>query len=287
MYLVFLAVEGAWVMTNVGVLGSTSLVAQSLQPKLAQTYRVIPFSRTIARYSGDERITLWISLMPILTLAEWYPYIEQHGPQRIVALSSTSVFTKTSSPDESERVMAARFADAEAELAEWAQKRSIECVILRPTLIYGRGLDRNISQIASFIRRFGFFPVCSPANGLRQPIHVDDVASACKSALETADAAGRYYNISGGETITYKEMVARVFATLGKSPIFLTTPLWLFKLAAPFVRVVPKFHDWTPAMAERMSQDMIFDNSEAQQSLHLQFRPFDLKIEDVTRTVTG
>jgi len=268
---------------NIGMLGATSLVAQSLQLQLAKAYRVIPFSRTIARYSGDERIPLWVSLMPILTLAEWFPYIEQRGPQRIVALSSTSVFTKTSSPDESERVMAAKFADAEAELMEWAQKRSIECVILRPTLIYGRGLDRNISQIARFIRRFGFFPICSPAKGLRQPIHVDDVASACKSALETPHAAGHSYNISGGETVTYKEMVARVFATLGKSPLFLTTPLWVFSFAAPFVRVVPKFHDWTPAMAERMNQDLIFDNSEAQQRLHLKFRPFHLKIEDVTR----
>jgi nucleoside-diphosphate-sugar epimerase len=274
-------------MMNVGVLGTTSLVAQSLQPQLEQSYRVIPFSRRIAKYSGDEQIPLWISLMPILTLAEWYPYIEQRGPQRIVALSSTSVFTKTSSPDDSERVMAERFADAEAELAEWSHKRSIECVILRPTLIYGRGLDRNISQIARFIQRFGFFPVCSPANGLRQPIHVDDVASACKSALETPGAAGRSFNISGGETIAYKQMVTRIFATLGKSPIFLTTPLWMFKVAAPFVRVVPKFHDWTPAMAERMNQDMIFDHSEAEQSLHLQFRPFDLKIEDVTRTEAG
>jgi nucleoside-diphosphate-sugar epimerase len=265
-------------------LGSTSLVAHSLQPQLAESYRVIPFSRTVERYSGTEQIPFWISLIPILALAEWYPLIEKYGPQRIVALSSTSVFTKTNSSDESERVMAAKFAEAENDLANWSQKRSIECVILRPTLIYGRGLDRNVSQIARFIRRFGFFPVCSPGKGLRQPIHADDVAWACKSALETAHAAGRSYNISGGETLTYREMVTRIFETLEKNPVFLTTPLWIFKFATPFVRVIPKFHDWSPSMAERMNQDLVFDHSEAEKDLQLHFRPFDLKIEDVTRT---
>ena len=207
-------------MKNVGVLCSTSLVAQSLQPQLAGSYRVIAFSRTVEKYSGSGQIPLWVSLLPILTLAEWYPYIERYGPRRVVVLSSTSVFSKVNSSDESERVLATKFADAETDLAKWSQKRSIECVILRPTLIYGRGLDRNVSQIARFIRRFGFFPICSPANGLRQPIHVDDVAWACKSALETASAEGHSYNISGGETLTYKEMVTRIFATFEKKQMF-------------------------------------------------------------------
>lgn len=271
-------------MINVGILGSTSLVAHGLQSQLTGPYRVIPFSRTGAGYSGDEQIPFWISLIPVLALAEWYPLIEQYRPRRIVALSSTSVFTKTNSSDESERIMATKFADAENDLAKWSQKSSVEYVILRPTLIYGRGLDRNVSQIANFIRRFGFFPLCSPASGLRQPIHADDVASACKSALETTGASGRSYNISGGETLTYKEMVARIFVVLGKRPIFLTTPLWLFRLATPFVRLVPKFHDWSPSMAERINQDLEFDHTEAEKDLHLRFRPFHLKIEDVTQT---
>ena len=39
----------------------------------------------------------------------------------------------------------------------WAKSRGIEWVILRPTLIYGLGRDKNISEIARFIRRFSFF----------------------------------------------------------------------------------------------------------------------------------
>ncbi len=62
-------------------------------------------------------------------------------------------------------------------------KQGVEWVILRPTLIYGHGRDKNITEIARFIRRFGFFPLLGKANGLRQPIHVEDVAEACFAAL--------------------------------------------------------------------------------------------------------
>lgn len=270
-------------MTNVAVLGSTSLVAASLQPQLSQSYRVIPFSRAGARPPVSDRIPFWVSLIPIVALSEWYPLIERYEPRRIVVLSSTSIFTKSSSSDEGERTTMLQFVEAEKKLAQWASARAVDFVILRPTLIYGRGLDRNVTQIANLIRRLGVFPICGSASGRRQPIHVDDVASACKSALEAPHAAGRSYNISGGETLTYKDMVARIFEALGKRPRFFETPLWLFQLAGPIVRVVPKFHDWSPSMAQRMNQDLIFDHSDAERDLDLEFRPFHVRVEDITR----
>ncbi len=36
------------------------------------------------------------------------------------------------------------------------KKLGIEYTILRPTMIYGSGLDRNTSSIVRFIKRFGF-----------------------------------------------------------------------------------------------------------------------------------
>lgn len=146
-------------------------------------------------------------------------------------------------------------------------------------MIYGRGLDRNVSQIARVIRRFGFFPLFGAARGLRQPVHVDDVALACRRALETGNSPA--YNISGGESITYREMVSRIFTALGQQPRFLTMPLWPFRAMAPAVRLVPKFHDWSPSMAERMNQDLVFDNTQARSELGIAFRRFEPTLEDL------
>ncbi len=197
-----------------------------------------------------------------------------------MALSSTSRFTKVGSGDTAETVVAARLIEAEDRVVAWAKSRGIEYVILRPTLIYGLGRDKNISEIARFIRRFGFFPVLGRAHGLRLPIHVEDVAAACISALQAPDAANRAYNISGGETLTYREMVARVFVALGRRPRLLTVPLWAFRLAVSVLRCLPRYRQWSAAMAERMNQDLVFDHAEAVRDLGFKPRGFALAAED-------
>ncbi|MFM8898671.1 MAG: NAD-dependent epimerase/dehydratase family protein [Burkholderiales bacterium] len=155
-------------------------------------------------------------------LPDYFPLIEASGARRVVALSSTSRFTKVGSGDTAENAIAAKLIDAEARVQAWAKRRGIEWVVLRPTLIYGQGRDKNISEMARFIRRFGFFPLLGSAQGLRQPIHAEDVAAACVAALQAPGAANRAYNLSGGESLAYREMVARVFAALGRSARLVT-----------------------------------------------------------------
>src|SRR5690606_4278211 len=150
--------------------------------------------------------------------------------RRIVVLSSTSRFTKRDSSDHGERELSCRLQDGEQWLRTWADAHDVDWVILRPTLIYGGGKDGNISEIARFISRFGFFPLLGPATGLRQPVHARDVAAACVAALTASDRTGREYNLSGADTLPYREMVARVFAALGRRPRFVTIPRFVFRL---------------------------------------------------------
>src|SRR5690606_679621 len=107
----------------------------------------------------------------------------------------------------------------------------ISWTVLRPTLIYGRSTDRNLSEIVKIIRKLRFFPLFGKAQGLRQPIYVDDVAGACVQAAFSANAANKAYNISGAEQLSYKEMVTRVFAAMGQKPRLLTINLAFFNFA--------------------------------------------------------
>jgi nucleoside-diphosphate-sugar epimerase len=156
-------------------------------------------------------------------------------------------------------------------------------VVLRPTLIYGLGRDKNIAEIARFIRRFGFFPLLGKAMGLRQPVHAEDVAGACVAALKAPLAVNRAYNISGGETLPYREMVRRVFAALQKRPRLLTIPLVVFRMAVACLRLFRRYRNWSAAMAERMNRDLVFDHAEAARDLGYAPRPFRLAPEDVVR----
>ena len=218
---------------------------------------------------------------PIWVLPDYFSLIEASGARRVVALSSTSRFTKVGSGDTAENAVAAKLIESEARVQAWAEQSGIEWVVLRPTLIYGLGRDKNISEIARVICRFGFFPLLGRAQGLRQPIHAEDVAAACVAALQAPNAANRAYNISGGETLTYRDMVARVFAALGRQVRLVTVPLWAFRLAVAMLRRLPRYRHWSAAMAERMNRDLVFDHADAARDLGFKPRGFVLTAKDV------
>lgn len=283
---------------QIGILGASSLVGHRLLQQLTNHNKVVnAFSRrsipadqtsitwhqitTDTTVHQPKKIPLWICVAPIWVLPEYFNWLLEYGIQRIVVLSSTSRFTKSTSSDFAELALAQRLADSEESLQAWAMAHQIEWIILRPTLIYGYGKDKNISEIARFIIRFGFFPLLGAANGLRQPIHVEDVSTACITALYASHLIDQAYNIAGDETLSYRDMVKRIFLALGQKPRFITVPRCFFQLAVKGLRSLPRYRHWTTAMADRMNQDLIFNCSDAIQDLNFFSRPFILTSIDL------
>ena len=265
---------------TIGILGATSLVGKALLLQLsAQDHCVIAFSRrqqaskktspniewnTIDQIAQwQNKISYWICVAPIWILPDYFQELQACGARRIVALSSTSIFTKENSADNYEQSVVDSLKQGETAVQKWAEEYGIQWCILRPTLIYGYGEDKNISEIARFIQRFGFFPLFGKANGLRQPVHADDVAKACIAILKTTNKFYGAYNITGAETLSYREMVCRIFVALGRKPRILTIPLFAFRMALVGLRLLPRYRHWSVAMAERMNQNLVFDYSDA------------------------
>lgn len=284
-----------------GVFGATSLVGRCLLTQAEETgLKVIAFSRqnvirTLSPFiewrhppalnTGDaifdHPVKYWICLAPIWVLGEYFHAIEASGAKRVIALSSTSRFTKLDSDNKSENETVQRLIEGESALEHWAKDRGIEWVILRPTMIYGLGIDKNVSEIARFIGRFRFFPLFGKANGMRQPIHACDVASACISAVTATHAVNRSYNISGGETLAYRDLVARIFVALEHHVIMPAVPLWAFRITATILRTLPRYRQWSVNMAERMNRDLMFDHADATRDLGFQPRAFSISKEDL------
>jgi nucleoside-diphosphate-sugar epimerase len=254
-----------------------------LQAELGVEWRVVgdnPISLT-TDLEGEENLGLWLCVAPIWVLPDYFDLMKSCGAKRVVALSSTSRFTKSDSSSPEEQRLARQFSEGEARLQTWAEHNGIEWVILRPTLIYGLGRDKNISEIARFIRRFGFFPLLGNAQGLRQPVRVQDVSAACMAALEMPAAANHAYNISGAETLEYCEMVRRIFIALGRKPLMYKVPLWFFKIAVTLLRVLPRYRHWKAAMAERMNSNLAFDHGDAAKDFGFAPKPFTISAEDI------
>ena len=231
-------------------------------------------------------IPLWIAVCPLWAVPEHFALLEAAGARRLVALSSTSRFTKRDSAAAPERAIAARLAAAEEEVLDWTRAHGIAATILRPTLIYDGIHDRNITAIADFIRRFGFYPVAGAATGLRQPLHADDVAAACQAAVG-CNGLRDTYEISGGETLPYHEMVRRIFAWLGRPPRLAKVPLPLVRAALPVANILPVANllpglASMATMAVRMNEDLVFDHGAAARDFGFQPHSFALPLRHVS-----
>ncbi|MBU1417925.1 MAG: NAD-dependent epimerase/dehydratase family protein [Proteobacteria bacterium] len=277
---------------RVGLIGAASFVGERLRLLLEKEgYRITAFSRRggsnmvsllTPAVEPLEQIENWICLAPIWTLPENFHLLEKHGAKRLVALSSTSRFSKKNSPSLSDRELASQLIRGEEQVLDWAHSAECLLVILQPTLIYGLGKDRNVTEIARFVQRFGFFPLFGQGRGLRQPVHVDDVAAACCSALQMSSGKKNCYILSGQEVLSYRTMVERIFVALGRKPLFLRCPLWLFDLAVRLANLLPSFKGLTTEMAVRMDKDQNFDNTEAKADLGFRPRPFHPLHSDCT-----
>jgi nucleoside-diphosphate-sugar epimerase len=277
---------------TVGLIGASSFVGEQLQLLLERKgYRVISFSRQggrgttplhMATQKPGEPITIWFYLAPVWTLPEHLHLLEIHGAKRLIALSSTSRFSKKTSPSPSDRALASRLIEGEEQGMKWAGLHGCSLIIFQPTLIYGLGKDKNVTEIARLIQRLGFFPILGAGAGLRQPVHVEDVASACIAALGLPDWKRCAYVLSGKEVLSYRMMVERIFAGLGRKPRFVRCPLFLFSLAVRLLNLFPFVAGPTTEMAVRMNKDQNFDHDEATADLGFNPRPFYPQSSDLT-----
>ena len=204
--------------------------------------------------------TLYCTADAVL-LANALPQLFNPSLRRIVAFSSTSVITKQDSELAAERAAIKKLADAERRIAAACEQHNVGWTILRPTLIYAEGRDTNITPLSRLIRRFGFMPLVGGGPGLRQPVHAEDLAIGALAAASSRVAINKVYSLPGGETLTYREMIGRIFdgMRLPRRTISVPPSLW----RAGFILAKPLFPGANVAMGTRMMKDMTFDSTPA------------------------
>ena len=272
------------------VLGATSQVGRFLLPRLrARGYPVEALSRR-GRPEGYPELSgvRWIDPERSRRSVGDYAWLVSAGPlslaldyatamaavRGIAVTSSSSVLSKADSPDSREQSEMEALREAEEGLRDLARRHRLPLLILRPTLVYGCGLDRNLTRIADLVRRFGVVPVSSRAGGLRQPVHADDVAQALVAGLAPRDLREVVSPLCGGDTLDYRSMVRRVFAALDRKPRLLTLPPGVLAGAVKAAATLARRDDLGPEMVHRQARNLVFDDSEARRTLKVAPRRF-------------
>jgi len=207
-----------------------------------------------------------ISAGPLAALGQWLAQHDAAPARAVVAVSSMSVVTKQDSAIARERAMMAGLRAGEQALTTQCERLGMRWTLLRPTLIYGAGLDRNLTPLARRARRWRWFPL-PHGTGLRQPVHAADVAEAARRALVCPEANGKILSIGGGERLPVREMFARTRRSVG-----------VWTLPVPLCRWMRGYLAWILPSARgplsRLDTDLVADNDEITQILGLRPRAF-------------
>ncbi len=176
------------------------------------------------------------------------------GVERAIFISTTAIFTQLNANSKKVRVA--------AELA--IETSRLKYTILRPTMIYGSDRDRNISRLIRWLRYLPFFPVFGDGNYLQQPIYVDDVAQAVVSCLASENTICKSYNIAGGHSLTYNQLIDTIAKQMNKRVWKTHVPS---KPIVSMLRLFEKIHIPFPIKAEqvlRLNENKDFSYAEAQ-----------------------
>jgi UDP-glucose 4-epimerase len=138
--------------------------------------------------------------------------------------------------------------------------------VLRPAVVYGKGVKGNIAALATLARTPMPLPFASLGNR-RSLLALDNLVSAIALVLEAEKAANETFLVADAEPISVADLVAAMREGLGRSPHLVKVPLAAVKrlmasfgkeaewerISGRFVVDVSKLMDigWRPVIATR------------------------------------
>ncbi|MEE2833512.1 MAG: NAD(P)H-binding protein [Candidatus Latescibacterota bacterium] len=147
-----------------------------------------------------------------------------------------------------------------------AANSRVPWTILRPSMIFGDGDDRNISRLADRVRRRRWIPSVGSACR-HQPVFVEDVLDAILACPGATAARGQTYAIAGAEPLTWAELTAIVGRYVGERPRSLPLPA---AAAAWILSIIEATGLALPIRSEqvlRMLEDKVYDIEPARRDL--------------------
>jgi len=189
--------------------------------------------------------------------------MRRSGVDRLLAVGSTSVHSayehRSGHRKEMEKVV---------------RGSGLAWTVVRPTMIYGSELDRNMRHLLRFLDRFPILPLFGDGTNLWQPVYHEDLARGMLAALELPEAVGRSYDLPGAAPLTYRDLVLTAAGALGRKPQILKLPLGPVRQALAFAERARLPLPVKSEQVLRLREDKAYPYDEAREELGYKPRPF-------------
>ena len=103
--------------------------------------------------------------------------------------------------------------------------------ILRPSIIYGKGDNKNISTIIDMVRKFLIVPIIGRGTFRWQPLYVEDLVESIVNIVQKESNGRNFINFAGPSAVSFSEMVDIISEELGVKRHKIYIPLSIMKIA--------------------------------------------------------
>jgi len=191
---------------------------------------------------------------------------EAAGVRHLIHVSSASVvYPKTTHYSRSKR---------QAEDAVTSCTR-LHWTLVRPTLVYDGEGGLEFKLYADFVKRFPVVPLVAGGHARKRPVHVDDLLEGLLAMAGNPVTWGKTYNLSGGETVTLRELAELMLERRGLRKPMLGIPAAACTVAARIWGALKR----QPLLMEHtlagLTQDADLDPSAAMRDLG--YRPIGVR----------
>ena len=222
-------------MPIIKVLGSSSLIGKYFIDTNVD-YELVCFSRknknnTFLDLQNEETFlnfscenSFIVSFAPIWLVKDLISKLEEKNLNKlktikgVIIYSSTSAVTKKFASNVFDKNLSRLLISSENQILSIFKKYSINCQIIRPTIVYGlyKGLDdRNFIKIINIFKKLPFCIIPSQT-GYRQPIHFSKLSELTYLLLEklnknnSKDKINQILEVGGDEEITFSDLLERL-----------------------------------------------------------------------------
>jgi len=144
----------------------------------------------------------------------------------------------------------------------------LDWTIFRPSLIFGPGSE-FVNILATLIRKMPVVPVIGNGKYRMQPVAVDQVAASFVKALGMSETIGKAYQLGGGVSYSYDEIIDLTAQALGKEKVCkIHQPIFMIK---PMIRMMQGFDQFpiTEDQLKMLVEGNVCDPQEWAQTFNL------------------
>ncbi|WP_125717075.1 UDP-glucose 4-epimerase family protein [Pseudoalteromonas rubra] len=127
-------------------------------------------------------------------------------------------------------------AEAEAGLIALGQTTGMEVVIIRPPLVYGKGVKANFASLMRLVGKGFPLPFRLIHRNKRSLVSVYNLVDLIKVCIDHPNAANQIFLVSDDHDLSTAEMVSLMAMAQGKKHVSLPVPVFLYEVVGKILR---------------------------------------------------